>query len=852
MLRKFSFSFSAHSHVHYTSHNTLVITAKTRSLTHTSNFHNSRKYVPKITIRNFSTEQKKNDEQSIKANNLKKEPIVATSPTTKKGFFQRWFNNDNIVAKPGFNRWLLVPGAVVTHLALGSIYIWSVINEPLTREIGVVTAAAGDWSLQSVVFVFSAVLGLHGISAALLGKWQERVGPRISGILGALAFGGGSILGGIGVYYHQLWLLYFGYGFLGGIGMGLSYVPPVACLIRWFPDRRGLATGLTIMGFGGGALVTTPISNYFLKYFHQPPTFLGKSEDLSLITESGKRFARVIGDKALPIDSTGGELKEVVVVTSVELKYSGFSNLAEGVYLAGTGSTGAAETLVALGVIFLTAMYVSAISFKIPPPGYLPVGWKPPPPTAGSSVSAQSYVHIDDVMRTPQFWRLWVTFGCVATAGLGVLSVAKTMMKEIFSSSLPTIVTTGFASSFVMILSVANLFGRLGWAALSDKIGRKNTFALFTLVSIPLYASIPYCVYEISASPSVVPLFIFTASTFFIVSFFGGIYAVCPPYESDLFGSKFVGAVHGRMLTASSIAAVAGPFSLTYLRGLSEVNAIKDLAAKLNPQVFYEKFGAPISELGTLINTKTVTIDKLLAVLPEGTMDPTPFLYNTSLYGAVGLVVVATIANFSIRPVHAKWFIRESLPAASNESNPSWMIAVDGTETTDHVFFWTVSSMKERNIKTLHVIYVDPPVGGKSAFDKPYIPVNDGDAHFVANNILNRYVAYGKQLGLETVPLLVTTTNVGEGIVATVALKKPENLIIGVKSKEASLGKFCEQNAKCKVSIVVDDIAVPEKEEWKKEFEKSHLQNNSHLHHVHNTSATLDGTPIVIYEQKPK
>lgn len=253
---------------------------------------------------------------------------VVEENVEKKGFFGRFFDTENIRVNSSFNRWLVIPPALLTHISIGSVYAWSLMNGPLTHEMGVLASAPSDWSLPEVIPVFSTILALHGISAALFGKWQERVGPRVAGVAGAFCFGGGLILGGIGVMTHTLPLLYVGYGVLSGLGLGLSYVPPVATVIRWFPDRKGLASGLTMMGFGGGALAVAPFMSKLLNYFAVAPEYVGSTETVKLITEEGRRFVE-----------RAGELKEVIVATASDIASSPFPDLAEGVYLAGTGTT---------------------------------------------------------------------------------------------------------------------------------------------------------------------------------------------------------------------------------------------------------------------------------------------------------------------------------------------------------------------------------------------------------------------------------------------------------------------------------------------------------------------------------
>ncbi len=176
-----------------------------------------------------------------------------------------FFSKDRIVAPPGFNRWRVPPASVAIHLCIGSVYAWSIFNPQLVRVRGVVASAADDWSLSEVVWVFTVAIVFLGLSAAFAGKWLERVGPRTVGTVAALCWGGGLALGAAGIAWHKLPLLYLGYGAIGGCGLGLGYVSPVSTLIRWFPDRRGMATGLAIMGFGGGAMIAAPLNEALMR-----------------------------------------------------------------------------------------------------------------------------------------------------------------------------------------------------------------------------------------------------------------------------------------------------------------------------------------------------------------------------------------------------------------------------------------------------------------------------------------------------------------------------------------------------------------------------------------------------------
>lgn len=548
---------------------------------------------------------------------------------------------ENIVAKPGFNRWLVPPASIAIHLCIGSVYAWSVFNPALTRELGVVAPAADDWSLGSVVWIFSVAIVFLGLSAAFAGKWLEKVGPRMVGVVAAGLWGGGFVLGSIGIASHQLWLVYLGYGVLGGCGLGLGYVSPVSTLIRWFPDRRGMATGMAIMGFGGGAMIAAPVKGWLLAKFATAPEYLGAADAVTTVTEAGRLFAQTAAGKV-----------EVVMASAAQAA-SLPGGGAAGLYVVGTGDTGAASTFMALGIVYFFVMMIAAFSFRVPQADWKPEGWTPKPESASNGMITRHNVDIDQALKTPQFWQLWIMLCFNVTAGIGVIGVAKTMMSDIYGTTMPLVVTAAFASTYVLMISVFNMVGRFFWASTSDFIGRKNTYHCFFVLGTILYLSIPYFASGGAANPSMFYLIGFYVATMIIFSMYGGGFATIPAYLADMFGTMHVGGIHGRLLTAWALAGVLGPLAITSLREMSVGRAISDLASRVDAAAFADMFGAPLAQLDQLVTAKTVTIAKLMEIAPQGTVDPTPSLYNTTMYCMAALLVIAFFANLFIRPVKA-------------------------------------------------------------------------------------------------------------------------------------------------------------------------------------------------------
>jgi MFS family permease len=406
-----------------------------------------------------------------------------------------FLSRERTIARPGFNRWLVPPAALAIHLCIGQAYALSVFNLPLSRLIGITEPAPGDWSLTTTIWIFNIAFFFLGLSAALFGKWLERAGPRKAMFASACFFGSGFLVSALGVWLHTIWIVYLGYGVLGGIGLGLGYISPVSTLIKWFPDRPGMATGMAIMGFGGGAMIGSPLAVALMNFFASPT------------------------------------------------------------------SVGVAETFVAMGVIYFVFMLFGVFLVRIPPPDWKPAGYTPP--TRPRKLVTNAHVTADQAIKTPQFWLLWGVLFLNVTAGIGVLGQASPMIQEMF----PGVISVSAAAGFVGLLSLFNLVGRFFWSSLSDQIGRKGTYMIYFLLGIVLYAIIP----TTGRSGNVL---LFVGSFCIILSMYGGGFATVPAYLRDIFGTMQIGAIHGRLLTAWSAAAIVGPTLVTYLREYQITNGV--------------------------------------------------------------------------------------------------------------------------------------------------------------------------------------------------------------------------------------------------------------------------------------
>jgi len=397
----------------------------------------------------------------------------------------RILDRDQTVAPSGFSRWLIPPAALAVHLCIGEIYGFSVFNGPLTRAIGIDHSVEGsDWTIPQVGWIYSIALIVLGLSAATLGRWVERVGPRKTMVASACCFSGGLLVSSLGVSVHNIGLIYLGYGLIGGIGLGLGYIAPVSTLVKWFPDRPGMATGLAIMGFGGGALVGAPFGVELMDHFKS--------------------------------------------ATSVGVK----------------------EAFLIMGCVYFAFMLFGAFTIRVPASGWKPEGFTPT--EQPKRMVTQAHVSVDKAWKTPQFWLLWAVLCLNVTAGIGILGQASLMCQNMFG------VSAAVGGGFAGLLSLFNMGGRFFWSSTSDLTGRKTIYAVYFLLGAVLYALVPF-------TQRIQSVTLFVLVTAIIISMYGGGFATIPAYLRDLFGTMHLGAIHGRLITAWSMAAVVGPQLINYI-----------------------------------------------------------------------------------------------------------------------------------------------------------------------------------------------------------------------------------------------------------------------------------------------
>jgi MFS family permease len=445
------------------------------------------------------------------------------------------------------------PAALAIHLCIGQVYSFSVFKLPMTKLLGITHSAEGDWTQPQLAWIFSIAIFFLGLSAALFGKWVEREGPRKAMFAAASCFGGGFIVAAAGVAVHNIWLVYLGYGVLGGVGLGIGYISPVSTLVKWFPDRPGMATGMAIMGFGGGAMIGSPLAVKLMQFYSTP------------------------------------------------------------------SSVGVVGTMLAMGVIYFLFMMFGVFTVRVPAPGWQPAGYDSS--AQGGKLITDAYVTADAAWRTRPFWLLWVILCFNVTAGIGILEQASPMIQEMLlvpkatqgidpantaAIAQATAPLAAIAGGFVGLLSLFNMLGRFFWSSISDYTGRKAIYFVYLLLGPLLYFLIPVAGRMGSTA-------FFVGLCVLILTMYGGGFATIPAYLRDLFGTMQVGAIHGRLITAWSVAGVLGPFL---------VNGIR---------TYQIAHGA-------------VGVER----------------YAPTMYLMCGLLLVAAVCNYLVGPVDSKYHVKDT------------------------------------------------------------------------------------------------------------------------------------------------------------------------------------------------
>lgn len=493
-------------------------------------------------------------------------------------------DRERIIAKPGFNRWLVPPAALCIHLCIGMAYGFSVFWKPLQgalldasgkplpecsagaitfgeKAAGTLTALTAtdcNWSQFDLGWMYTFFFVLLGVSAAIWGGWLERAGPRKAGLVATCCWCGGLLLAALGVHMHQLWMMWLGSGIIGGIGLGLGYISPVSTLIKWFPDRRGMATGMAIMGFGGGAMIGSPLATFLMSQFKTPT------------------------------------------------------------------DPGVTQTFVTMAGVYAVFMLLGSFGYRLPPAGWKPEGWTPS--VNANAMITSNHVHLKNAHKTASFWLLWLVLCLNVSAGIGIIGAASPMLQETFAGQLVGQPNLAYAdlkkdaalaasaaavgAGFVGLISLLNIFGRFAWASSSDLLGRKATYFIFFTLGAATYVLASFAADWKSLS-------LFVICFCIIASMYGGGFATIPAYLADIFGTQFVGAIHGRLLTAWSTAGILGPVVVNYLH------------------------------------------DTRLA---EGTAPDQ--IYGPIFYILAGMLVVGFIANLLVRPVDPKWHMSDAEVAA--------------------------------------------------------------------------------------------------------------------------------------------------------------------------------------------
>ena len=523
-------------------------------------------------------------------------------------------DKERTIAGTGFNRWLVPPAALAIHLCIGMAYGFSVFWLPLSKALS--TAGGGattcvkdmsffaelfatgcDWRIATLGWMYTLFFVFLGCSAAIWGGWLERAGPRKAGVVAAVCWGGGMLISALGIHLHQFWLMILGSGVIGGIGLGLGYISPVSTLIKWFPDRRGMATGMAIMGFGGGAMIGSPLAVELMKNFATP-------------TSVGVMQTFVVMGLVYFVFMMGGAFGYRVPPTG--WKPAGWT----------APPAQANNTMITQRHVHVKKVWGIPQFWLIWVVLCMNV-------SAGIGVIGMASPMLQEVF------------------GGSLINVSK-KFGELDKTQLGAIAAV--AGGFTALLSLFNIGGRFFWASLSDKLGRKMTYVVFFVLGGLLYFSIP-------GSAAAGNKLLFVGAFCIILSMYGGGFATVPAYLADIFGTQMVGAIHGRLLTAWATAGILGPVVVNYMReyqlglgipreqvynqtmyilvGMLVIGLICNLMVRpLNPKWFMND--AELAEEKRLAHDKAAAAEVGMAGF-SGRNDATPAIKVALAWAAVGI-----------------------------------------------------------------------------------------------------------------------------------------------------------------------------------------------------------------------
>ena len=464
------------------------------------------------------------------------------------------------------NRWLIAASAVGIHISIGSVYAWSVFNLPLENAFG--------WTKSDVAITFSLAIFFLGMSAAVMGRFVERKGPRTSGMVAACLWGLGLVVASLGVKLGVIQILWLGYGVLGGMGLGIGYITPVSTLVKWFPDRRGLATGLAIMGFGFGAAIGGPVYNYIMSDVAASRLGMPDADYRVGIANynAAKNILKAIhvhndsaagyGVEQLLSAAKAGNSGEILALLPPKLaqdarttlvglhaaltntELAPFWEMRDSAKFKGAIASGIAAAFLFAGLAYLLIMFGAASYIARPPQGWMPARMKADVDAGKRKVVPDlTQLTANAAIKKAPFYGLWLMMFINISCGIGIIYTASPLAQQSIG------LTPAQAAGVVGLMSIFNGLGRLGWASFSDYLGRANTYTLFFAVEILAFWFLP----------SITSVILFQVVLYLILTFYGGGFATLPAYIGDLFGTKELGAIHGYLLTSWGLAGVLGP-----------------------------------------------------------------------------------------------------------------------------------------------------------------------------------------------------------------------------------------------------------------------------------------------------